>query len=256
METIRIHRSSDAHNCVACFLRKSLFVALLFTSLATGQNPPADAANNPAGCLDLTRIPPGSGDTNILPRTSRLKIAKTWTEPVRAGSRYPSVGRAIAALRKFEQLNVSEGQVIVITDLDRFLDSLCVTDPEARRYWASLQGFVMEGSYPIYLNGKLLPLEVIDDLLRQQGPVPAVYGLAGIIAHEYWHIQGSDENVVGQKELALLERFKKAGLLGSDAQATRYIAAVQQQCDELQAHPEALIERIKVFSILAPSVQR
>jgi len=186
-----------------------------------------------------------------------LKIAKTGPGlGLRAAGRHPSVGQALAALRKFEQLNVRASQVIVVTDLDRFLDSLSVTDPEARRYWASLQGFVMKGSFPIYLNGKLLPLEAIDDLLRQQGPVPAVYGLAGIIAHEYWHIHGWDENVVSQKELALLERFKKAGLLGPDSQATRYIAAVRQQCDELQAHPEALIERIKVFSILAPRIQR
>jgi len=229
---------------------------LLLTGLTNGQNPRIDLANDPASCSVLTRNPPRSGDASILSLTSRLKIAKTWTEPVRAGSRYPSVGQAIAALRKFEQLNVSEGQVIVITDLDRLLDALCVTDPESRRYWASLQGFVMHGSFPIYLNGKLLPLEVIDDILRKQEPVPAVYGLAGIIAHEYWHIQGFDENAVSQKELALLERFKKAGLLGPDAQATRYIAAVQQQCDELQAHPEALTERIKVFSILAPTIQR
>jgi hypothetical protein len=257
MESNGIYRNPGGHNSVAWFLLKNLLVTLLLTGLANGQNPSLDPANNPASCSDLTTLPARSGGTNILPRTSRLKIVKTWPRPgVRAASRYASVGQALAALRKFEQLNVRASQVIVVTDLDRFLDSLSVTDSEARHYWASLQGFVIKGSYPIYLNGKLLPLEVIDDLLRQQGPVPAVYGLAGIIVHEYWHIQGWDENVVSQKELALLARFKDAGLLGPDAQATRYIAAVRQQCDELQAHPETLIERIKIFSILAPTIQR
>jgi len=96
-------------------------------------------------------------------------------------------------------------RLVVITDMNRYLDHMRVTDPKLRdRIKRRFTAFTINEEWPIYINGE-------SDLYvkaEQKGAEdPVVCKWAAVLWHEMVHAQGeADEAIATQEEIRMLER--------------------------------------------------
>lgn len=131
----------------------------------------------------------------------------------------PFVKRAVKELADLSSIKVEVealcARLVLITDMDRYLDYLKVTDPKLRhlinkRYTA----FTINQRWPIYINGESELYRMASEIEMQSAENPVVYKLAVALCHEMVHAQGqSDEAIAIQEEIKMLERLLGRGLV-------------------------------------------
>ena len=131
---------------------------------------------------------------------------------VKTGNQLPPfVKKAVKRLADLSSIKVEVealfARLVVVTDMNRYLDYLKVTDPKLRdlikkRYTA----FTIDQRWPIYLNGESDLYRMASEIESAENPV--AYKLAVVLCHEMVHAQGqSDEAIAIQEEIKMLGRL-------------------------------------------------
>jgi hypothetical protein len=109
-------------------------------------------------------------------------------------------------------------RLVVITDMDRYLDYIRVTDPRLRdlikrRYAA----FTINQQWPIYINGESNLYKIGQEIAERGAENPVVHKLAAVLWHEIVHAEGqADEAIAISEEIKMLERLLRRGLVELD----------------------------------------
>jgi hypothetical protein len=131
-------------------------------------------------------------------------------------------------------------QILIVRDLDAFLNKNKITDPSKRTRLHGSQLFVLGGTFPIYINAERPDFDNLNASNIQENS-RFVFAWAGMLAHEAVHARGEQSEAKAfLHELDVLRAFqKREGFVGEDAE--RYISAVEELyrkavADEHPAH--------------------
>lgn len=146
-------------------------------------------------------------------------------------------------------------RLVVITDMDRYLDYINVADPKLRdlikrRYTA----FTINQRWPIYINGEsdlyamASKIEEKSDFLSrlprfpssvpESTENPVVHKLAAVLMHEVVHAEGqTDEAIAIAEEIKMLERLLGRGLVELDWVNARRVQLAQIRKGQISIGP-------------------
>jgi hypothetical protein len=127
----------------------------------------------------------------------------------KTGRTLPSVLRQAIAVLPQAEFPISPDEVVLIRDINGFLDCLGVADPAVRKIVADYRAMVFNNHFPIYVNGSLPDTKLaIESFDRGRGS-DLPYQFASFLAHEWVHANGeARESPAFAAELSILERFR------------------------------------------------
>jgi len=100
-------------------------------------------------------------------------------------------------------------QVVLIRDINGFLDCHRVEDPAKRRIVANYRAMVFNNEFPIYVNGSLPDTKLAIESFDRGGGPDLPYQFASFLAHEWVHANGEPrESPAFTVELSILEHFR------------------------------------------------
>ena len=124
----------------------------------------------------------------------------------------PFVKEAVKELARFfpnkVEVETLHTRLVVITDMDRYLDYIRVTDPKLRDLInRRVIAFTKNGQWPIYINGESDLYVKARETELKSVENPIVCKWAAVLWHEMVHAQGeADEAIAIQEEIRILER--------------------------------------------------
>jgi hypothetical protein len=122
-------------------------------------------------------------------------------------------------------------RLVVITDMDRYLDYMKVTDPKLRGLIKERRAaFTINEQWPIYINGESNLYTIATEIEDNGAENPVVHKLAAVLWHEMVHAQGqADEAIAIAEEIKLLER-----LLGRHLVEINWVAGRRAQLNQIR----------------------
>jgi hypothetical protein len=128
--------------------------------------------------------------------------------------------------------------LIVIVDMNRYLDYKRVLDPSQRDLIKRFKtAFTLDEQWPVYINGES-DLYAAAEARSARGDDPVVYKLAAVIAHERIHAEGepSEAKAMGE-EIRILEVFVGRRLVELDWLTARRAKLAQLMKGQLPDAP-------------------
>ena len=130
--------------------------------------------------------------------------------------------------KKFE-VEILKVGVVIITDMDQYLDFIGVTSSEQRKVIKRHSyAFTRNHQWPIYINGQSDLYETALVIERRHAENPYVYEFVAVLWHEMVHARGqADEAIAAQEEINILENLYGRGLVKLECVTARRVRLVQ-----------------------------
>ena len=105
--------------------------------------------------------------------------------------------------------------VIIITDMDQYLDFIGATSPKQRKVIKRhYLAFTINRQWPIYINGQSELYETALETEDTSSQNPYVYEFVALLWHEMVHMRGqADEAIAVREEIKILENLYGRGLV-------------------------------------------
>jgi hypothetical protein len=171
-----------------------------------------------AGIMLACGIALGQGHVGDDPSQEVIKeLMAQLPKRIKTGKQLPPfVKEAIKELarrtRNKVEVETLHKRLVVITDMDRYLDHMRVTDPKLRdRIKRRFTAFTINEEWPIYINGES---DLYVKAEQKNAEDSVVCKWAAVLWHEMVHAQGeADEAIATQEEIRILERPCGRGLV-------------------------------------------